>query len=613
MKKSKKLLVFILVLSLMFTFVGCGKNTNTDENNNLSKEVSDNALYKSGKYDGKATGHNGTIEVEVEVSESDIISIDIITSDETEHLSKSVYDIIPNSIIENQSLNVDTISGATVTSNALKLAITDALKKADADITLLKSKDIKSPSKKDINLEADVIIVGGGGAGLVAALSAEEQGLDVILIEKNAMLGGHTALSGGYTTIAGSKLQKSLGVDDDSPEIAYKDIMLNGGNKSVPELLTLYTENMGRATDWTIEYANAKPQDKVLSYSENTKDRVLIYEGNGEGFINALTNKLNETSVDVYLNTKATNLITESNEVIGVEAEDNIGNKFIIKAKSTVLATGGYGARKDLLPERFDNFLYYGAALSSGDALTMGENIDADTVNMGYCEIYQDGVEWQPGIAKSTVYGTMAAWYESGIFVDRNGKRVVNELGTGSSIVEQQEAQDDGRLFLFMDQKTFDSFCNNIGGTGISEELLQEWIDNNGSKSPIFASGKTIEEVCDTVGVDSIALKDTVERYNGFVENKKDEDFDRPSKALVNKIGEGPYYLVEQKPRYATTLGGLLINDNLQVINKSGQVINGLYAAGDAAGGVRGDTSIPGADLGWAVTSGYLIGEILSN
>lgn len=610
MKKSKKLLVFILLLCLSFTIVAC---KNKDEiNNDSSQKENNQMLYKAGKYNGLATGHNGTLEVEVEVSDNDIISIDIIRSDETEHLSKSVFETIPNSIIENQSLNVDTISGATVTSNALKLAITDALKKADADINLLKNKEIQASSVEEINLQADVIIVGGGGAGLVAALSAEEQGLDVILIEKNAMLGGHTALSGGYTTIAGSKLQKSLGVDDDSPEIAYKDIMLNGGNKSVPELLTLYTENMGRATDWTIEYANAKPQDKVLSYSENTKDRVLIYEGHGEGFINALTNKLNETSVDVYLNTKATNLITESNDVIGVEAEDNIGNKYIIKAKSTVLATGGYGARKDLLPERFDNFLYYGAALSSGDALTMGENVDADTVNMGYCEIYQDGVEWQPGIAKSTVYGTMAAWYESGIFVDRNGKRVVNELGTGASIVEQQEAQDDGRLFLFMDQKTFDSFCSNIGGTGISEELLEEWINNNGSKSPIFASGKTIEEVCDTVGVDSIALKDTIERYNGFVENKKDEDFDRPSKALINKIGEGPYYLVEQKPRYATTLGGLLINDNLQVINKSGQIINGLYAAGDAAGGVRGDTSIPGADLGWAVTSGYLIGEILA-
>jgi len=144
MKKSKKLLVFILLLCLSFTIVAC---KNKDEiNNDSSQKENNQMLYKAGKYDGLATGHNGTLEVEVEVSDNDIISIDIIRSDETEHLSKSVFETISNSIIENQSLNVDTISGATVTSNALKLAITDALKKADADINLLKNKEIQASS-----------------------------------------------------------------------------------------------------------------------------------------------------------------------------------------------------------------------------------------------------------------------------------------------------------------------------------------------------------------------------------------------------------------------------------------------------------------------------------
>lgn len=598
------IMVLVLVSSLLVACTDSGQETSEGD---LS--------FEPGTYTGKAEGHNGSLVVEVEFSEDEILQVEIVESEETEHLADPVFDNIPEEIVEEQSIGFDAVSGATVTSTALRLAVSDAIEQAGGDPALLDepAEDSDEEESETVELDTDVVVIGGGAAGLSAALSAEEEGLSVVLLEKSAMLGGHSALSGAYTLVTGSELQKELGVTNDSPEKAYEDIMENGGGECVPELLKLYTEKMGEATDWTVEELGVAVPDELTPLGENKIDRALIYEGGGEGFIGTLAERIEESDVELYLDTKATSLIEDDGKVVGVEADSNNGKKYIINAESTVLATGGYGARKDLLPDSLDNFVYYGASVASGDGLEMGEEVGADTVNMGYVELFENGVEWKPGIAKSTYNGSMAAWDVSGILVDRQGKRVVNERGPGMNIVEQQAAQEDGTLFLLMDQATFDHFRDNIAGYGISQEMLDEWLENNGEVEPVFANAESLEEVAEIAGVDLKGLEDTIERYNEFVEKGEDEDFGRESQYLNEKIGEGPYYLVEQKPRYATTLGGLLINDRLEVVNTDGEAIEGLYAAGDAAGGVRGDDSIPGSDFGWAVTSGYLIGDILGS
>lgn len=161
--------------------------------------------------------------------------------------------------MEEQNLSVDSVAGATVTSVALKRAIADAVTQAGGNPDLL---DKKAEDKKEetVELETDVVVVGGGSAGASAALSAEQAGLSVILLEKNAMIGGHTALSGGLSIVTGSKIQKDLGVTNDTPEACYEDMFINGGEKSVPELLKLYCENMGESTDWTFDYVGAEAQ-----------------------------------------------------------------------------------------------------------------------------------------------------------------------------------------------------------------------------------------------------------------------------------------------------------------------------------------------------------------
>lgn len=335
---------------------------------------------------------------------------------------------------------------------------------------------------------------------------------------------------------------------------------------------------MGEAADWTIDYVGSGIPEKLTPLGENSIDRVLIYEGAGPGFIKSLTDKLEETSVDVRTETKVTNLIVEDGKVVGVEAEMSDGTPVTVKAGSVLIATGSYAARKDMLPEELQNFVYYGAQLAQGEGQEMAQDIGADVVNQGYVELFENGVEWMPGIAKSTYNGSMATWDVSGILVDREGNRVVNERSAGINIVNEMAKQEDARLFLVMDQSTYDAFEENIAGYGITKQMLDDWFATDGEKVPYFAKADSIEELAEKVGINPENLVQTVERYNGFVQNQNDEDFGRDPKYLQAEInGEGPYYVVEQLPRYATTLGGLKIDDRLRVIDTEGNVIAGLY------------------------------------
>lgn len=603
----QKILRLLLAVGILFSIVSCGNNKNL-ENDSASIK------YKAGKYVSKKEGHNGTLEIEVEFSENSIKAINVLKSDETKTLTDLVFEKLPKEIIDNQSLNVDVLSGASITSQAFLSAVEDCVTQAGANVKDLKKSDINKSNPQTIELKTDVLVVGGGGAGLSAAIRADQEGLGVILIEKNAMLGGHTALSGAYSLITGSKLQKEkYGITNDTVKSVYDDNFKNGQGKSIPGDLMLFAENMGPASDWLNDYVKVPAPEKLTPLSENSVDRAIVYVGGGKGLNDTLVNFLKKTKVDVHLSTKAEKLIVDSsNKVIGVEAKDVKGNIYKITAKATVLATGSYGAKKDLLPKELNNFIYYGAQLAQGEGMLMAQKIGADVVNQGYVELFENGVEWHTGIAKSTYSGSMATWKVSGILVDRNGKRVVNETAPGIEIVKEMSKQQDGRLFLLMDSNTFKAFRDNVAGYGISQEMLDKWLANNGSQTPYFVHGNTLEEVASILKIDGTALKNTVARYNSFVDKGVDEDFGRNAKKMTAKIGEGPYYLVEQKPRYATTLGGLKINENLQVMNTSNQVIEGLFAIGDVAGGARGSDSIPGADVGWALTSGYKVGEILS-
>ena len=372
----------------------------------------------------------------------------------------------------------------------------------------------------------------------------------------------------------------------------------------------------GTPRDWLHDSAklNFDLDGGLHKLAEYSHDRELAYEGGGAGAAKVLREDVEASGAEVLLNTRASELITdETGAVVGVQAADE-KTEYTINAKAVLLATGGYGNNKDLLNEEMKSALYYGPASSTGDGIVMAtaENVKAATRLMEYGKRYPNGIEVSEGIAKSTIAGNIAAFSESAILINKEGQRVVNEKASNRTILETELKQTDGLLYLLMDASTFDIFKGKLATGGISEGDINNWLDNNGKTTPVFAHADSLAELAGIVGMDAETLENTVKTYNTFVQNGKDEEFGRAAEYLTKEIGEGPYYLVEQKPRFATTMGGLVVTTNLEVKNTSDTVIPGLYAAGETVGGVMGDDSPSGANNGWALTSGKLAAEAIA-
>lgn len=605
--------VSILLIAIMLAGMLAGCTAGNPADNNDGQE----SLLKDGTYVGTGKGNNGDIKVEMKVEGGKIASVTVLEHAETPGISDSAIENIPKAIVDGQTIAVDTISGATNSSKGIIEAVRKCIEQAGGNPADFETAKEEGASDETVELTTDVVVVGGGAAGIAASLRADELGLKTVLLEKMSFIGGAISVSGGNQVVTLSELQKEAGVTDDSVESMVDDFLKNGAQKNVLELLTLYAENVGETTDWLNKYVGIQYDMKggLHKLAEYSHDRELAYEGSGPGFAAQAREKIEESGVEVYMQTKAEKLVTDdSGAVASVVAKDNTGKTYNITAKAVILATGGYGNNKELLSDEMDKALYYGPASSTGDGIIMAtaEGIDAATRLMEYGKRYPNGVEVAEGIAKSTIAGNIAAFDESAILVNTSGERVVNEKSSNRSILEVELVQENQMLYLLMDQATFDIFKSKLGGAGISESNINEWLENNGSTTPYFFHADTIEELAEKARMDASALQATVDRYNGSVQAGNDADFGRPADYLKKEIGDGPYYLVEQKPRFATTMGGLVINTKLQVMNTSNEVIPGLFAAGEVIGGVMGDDSPSGANNAWALTSGKLSAEAVS-
>ncbi len=580
--------------------------------------------YKPGTYTGTGEGNGGDITVDVTFSEDAITDIKITAESETATIAHDFSNpdapgaltLLPQAILEYQSLGVDSISGATATSLGIKAAVADAVAQAGGDADALAELPGAPTTDEEKELTDDVVVVGAGGAGMTAAIRLLQLGKSVTLVEKTYRLGGCISVSGGNQVVQGSELQKECGVTDDSAESMVEDFQANGENECIPELIQLYAENVGPTTDWLnqelgVEYNTEAGLHNLAEYSH---DRELAYLNGGMQAAATLRSNVYNLGANVLLNTRATELIVEGGAVAGVKAEAKDGTTYTIHAATVVLATGGYGASVDWLPESADNYLYYGPFSSTGDGLTMATapDVDAATRMLEYVKLYPNGVEVSAKRAKSTIDGNLVVWKKSAILVTPEGKRVVNEHASNHDILEYELEQEGQELFLFMDKENYDAWAEKLPDTGFNMKHVQEYLDANGSSTPVFAHGDTIAEAAEHAGIDPDTLQATVDAYNAGVDAQEDE-FGREGDYLKEKIGDGPYYIIEQKPRFATTMGGLVVNTDLQVQNNAGETIPGLYAAGEVVGGVHGTNSPSGANNGWVTTSGKLAAEAIAS
>ena len=608
MKRTLSLLLaFVMVLGL----AACGGNTAQETTAAATAASEEAGIYTPGTYTGTAAGKNGDVKVEVTFSANAIDSVKVVEHSETAGISDGAIENIPAAIVENQSLAVDTVSGATITSDAILKAVADAVAQAGGDVEALKNAAAPAGEKEAKELSADVIVVGGGGAGMAAATRLAQLGKSVILVEKSGFLGGAISVSGGNQVVMGSQLQIDNGVADDSVESMVADFETNGANKNNKEILTLFAENVGATTDWLVANCGITFEEGLHQLGEYSHNRELAYTGGGAGFAEAMRKAVEEAGVQVLLNTKAESLIADNGTVTGVKAASSDAD-YTLTAGDVVLATGGYGANKDMLTDEMKSALYYGPASSTGEGIQMAQAIGAQTANMEYGKRYPNGIEVSEGMAKSTIAGNIVGWTMSAILVNKDGNRVVNEKASNRTILEEELKQEGGELYLLLDAETFEAWKAKLAPAGISDADIEKYLEANGTTTPVFAHGETLEEAAAAAGINADNLKATVEKYNGFVAKGSDDDFGRAATYLTKAIGEGPYYIVEQKPRFATTMGGLVINTSMQVLNEAGEPISGLYAAGENCGQVMGDDSPSGANNAWALTSGKLAADAIA-
>ena len=539
------------------------------------------AFAADGVYSASAQGQAGPVPVTVTVEKNKIKSVEVGPNKETVGIGAVAAPKVAQRIVEAQSTDVDGVSGATVTSNAVKKASAEAL--AKAGFTAKKTVRDTPKALRTETLETDVLVLGGGGAGMLSAVNAADKDAKVLLLEKMEFLGGASSICAGGMLIEGSKLQKDLGVTNDTPEKFMADMLKNGKNLNNKAILKVYAENVGPTVDWLVGKGG------VQSRAEFQVPRLLLLQGGCPGYAQSLREMLAKTNAKVLLGTQAKELIAENGAVTGAKAEGN-GTLYTVKAKSVILATGGYGANRDMLGGPLQNKLCYGPVSSTGDGHRMAEKAGAGMQLMQYAKIYYTGLEVAPGTSKSTLTGNARALSLGALMVDKNGRRVGNEKGTGPSIIAAQAKAPGGQLYLVMDEPTFKVFREGIKNNGVSPAEVAKWLAQNGQGAPLFAHADTLEAAARIAGIDAANLTETVKRFNGFVKDGRDADFGRKAKDLKAALSsEGPYDIVEQKPCFATTMGSVQLSEKLQVLDKAGKPIGNRYAAGEIANCVHGD------------------------
>lgn len=570
------------------------------------------AAMTDGTYTGEGKGRNGTITVEVTVKAGKLDAVKVVKHTETVGISDAAVADFPKAIVAAQSTAVDAVAGATMTSEGIRAAVAQAIQKAGGDPAQFATAVVKKKAaKKLVKENADIVVVGAGGSGISAAVKAETLGANVILIEKMPVIGGATALNAGTLIATGSKYQREVMKETkDSPELAYKDIFTVGKNRNDPVLVKMVTERVGGVVDWLIYDMKIPYGPAATQYPDHSANRQLGVTGRSVNYLNLMREKFLGMGGKLMLQTRAQELIRDdAGKVVGVRATDKDGNTVELTSKAVILASGGYGAVKSMLPKEMSNYVFYGLDSETGDGYKMATDIGAGTINLDLVKMYPQGVETVPGHGLAATASSTDTMKKSGaIYVNKLGQRYVDENAALGVLTDMTVAQPDHIAYIVMDAKAWKEYVRKSLEDKLvpNEETLMTWtkIVNNGR--PVMAVSDNLADAAKTMGVDPEGLARTVAHWNDMVKAGKDTDFNRK---ITGGLGEGPYYIVEQKVRYQTTLGGLKADADLRILDKAGKPIPGLYGAGCVVGGANGADSLTAMMNSWAIVSGVVSAE----
>ena len=551
---------------------------------------------------GTSNGKGGELSVEV-ITEGDAIArINILKSRESYGVGTAGIDILSDLIVEHQTLNVDTVSGATVSSMAFLSAVSDAIDASGMKASEWKKRDKAVPQAPEgLETDVDVVVVGAGGAGYAAALTVAEAGKKVVLLEKLGITGGDTILSGGAMAVPGNWFQVKEGIDDSVEKMA-EDMIVGGDNVGDPELVNVICQGAYNAMEWLIFEGGVAWQPYQRFFGGHSVSRSLIPEGNeGSGIICKLDKRAEALkTLTVCRNTKADELVTDaSGAVVGLKATNTAtGETYDFTSKAVILAAGGFGSNVEMRmkynPEMDEKILSTDSVGATGDGHLMAEKIGANLIDMQYIQTYPT-CDTQTG---ALLYVGNMRLENRAICINKEGDRFVEEMERRDVISNAIKEQTDGIGYMIFNQEGLDA-------TDIATVNAAEMDGLFGRNQ--LVKGETIAEACEPFGIDAAELEKTVETWNGYCKDGADPDFNY--RATLNPIEGGPYYILAYKPSVHYTMGGLHINPDAQVLDNDGAPIPGLFAAGEQAGHKMGTNRLGSCSMSDIYTFGRIAGK----
>ena len=588
MKNFKKVLSVFLVFLLVTSLTAC-KSTQTTT-----------SAIKDGTYTETGVGIHGDVSVEVVVKDAKIASVVVKEHSETPGISDLAISSIPEKIVETQSLAVDVVSGATITSNAIIEAVTKCLTKAGFDIEALKNVTITKEKQPDVSVDVDVVVIGGGGAGMAAAVTANQEGASVLVIEKMPKIGGNTILAGGALNAVdeGSETAKKY---KDSVELHYTQTYEGGNKLADPELVRTLVENVWDGVEWLQSLGMEFEEEPftVLGgmWPRAHKPKLPV----GTGFFKAYQDYVDShENIEIMLNTKADTLIVKDGVVVGVEATGETGNKVTVNAKSVIIATGGFAQNVEMRQEYNTKWKDLGEHIKStnhpgatGDGIVMAKAIGAELVGMEWIQLLPMG---DP--KTGSLSGNIEKGVENRIFVNKEGNRFVDEVARRDVMTAALMEQTDAQMWTIL--------CGHDYPTGDEINNFNE-TPNDLIKEGRAFKADTLEELAKLIGVDAKNLQASVDGFNKAVKGEEQDPFGRT--LFKDPIDTPPYYAALRVPTAHHTMGGIKINKEAQVIDTKGNVIKGLYAAGEVTGGIHGANRLGGNALADILVFGRIAGK----
>ena len=617
MTNKKRISLALALLLGLSSFTACQKSEEKPAEEKAQEEKADEADKKEakpenegkkegektdGKFEATGPGYGGDIKVAVDLKDGKIENIEILDNLESAGVGKVAMPIVADRIKKGQSVNVDSVTGATASSKGLMLAVTNALKEAKIDDKF--KEEYKEDREYPSELDADVVILGGGGAGLAAAVEAVEKGSSVIVVEKNGYVGGNTILSGGIYNAPDPENQKAQGIED-SNELFFKQTFEAGDEVANPELVKTMTDNAYDGLVW-LKKLGTKFEDKIIQGAGSLYPRThQAVKPNGTGLIEAYEENLNgKENYKLLTETTAKKILMDGDKVSGAVCENHDGSELKIKAnKAVIISTGGFAKNAEMVVEYKDaekwpnldeNTISTNLDSIRGDGITMGKEVGADLVDMGLMQFLYLGIP-----KKGQITGLVDLGAEKTLFVNKEGKRFVREDGRRDVICKAIFDQTDGEMWLIHSSDALDFDTEKtIEGKDFKTVL------ENGEFG--WVKGDTLEELAEKMNVPYENLKETIDQYNKAVDDKKDE-FGREN--LTIKFEKGPFVGVPRVPSLHHTMGGLRIDKDCHVLNKDGNVIKGLYAAGEVTGGIHGANRVGGNAIVDTVVFGRIAGQ----